>query len=190
MMAARGASVQPLGRARFNLQLGTWTGSQLVTVMPIFYHALLGDDILHLDSTVPGDIMYTENVLRFSGHKIPLHTVGATETETTSRQRCAEEGSPRHQDPSPAVGAQRAAPATDRYWTDAFWNQAISEPAPSVWLDTTILSAACKVHEPYDEHVIHLMSSQRVRIGAWRTRQTFTSTSEHVSMGKFGPVIE
>ena len=76
-MAARGASVQPLGRARFNLQLGTWTGSRLVTVMPISDHALLGDDILRLDSTGPGDIMYTENVLRFAGHKIPLHTVGS-----------------------------------------------------------------------------------------------------------------
>ena len=75
-MAARGASVQPLGRARFHLQLGTWTGSRLVTVMPISDHALLGDDILRLDSTGPGDIMYTENVLRFAGHKIPLRTVG------------------------------------------------------------------------------------------------------------------
>ena len=45
-MAARGASVQPLGRARFHLQLGTWTVSRLVTVMPISDHALLGDDIL------------------------------------------------------------------------------------------------------------------------------------------------
>ena len=76
-MAARGASVQPLGQARFNLQLGTWTGSQLVTVMPISDHALLGDDILRLDSTGPSDIMYTENVLRFAGHKIPLRTVGS-----------------------------------------------------------------------------------------------------------------
>ena len=74
-MAARGASVQPLGRARFHLQLGTWTGSRLVTVMPISDHALLGDDILRLDSTGPSDIMYTENVLRFAGHKIPLCTL-------------------------------------------------------------------------------------------------------------------
>ena len=44
--------------------------------MPISDHALLGDDILRLDSTGPGDIMYTENVLRFAGHKIPLRTVG------------------------------------------------------------------------------------------------------------------
>ena len=45
--------------------------------MPISDHALLGDDILRLDSTGPGDIMYTENVLRFAGHKIPLCTVGS-----------------------------------------------------------------------------------------------------------------
>ena len=45
--------------------------------MPIFDHALLGDDSLCLDSTGPGDIMYTENVLRFAGHKIPLRTVGS-----------------------------------------------------------------------------------------------------------------
>ena len=104
----------------------------------------------------------------------PYADHGATETETTSRKRHAEEWSPRHQDPSPAVGAQRAAPATDQYWTDAFRNQAISEPAPMVCLDTTILSPACKVHEPYDDHVIHLMSSQRVRMGAWRTRSVKT----------------
>ena len=45
--------------------------------MPISDHALLGDDILHLDSTGPSDIMYTENVLRFAGRKIPLCTVGS-----------------------------------------------------------------------------------------------------------------
>ena len=45
--------------------------------MPISDHALLGDDILWLDSTGPGDIMYTENVLRFASHKIPLRTVGS-----------------------------------------------------------------------------------------------------------------
>ena len=74
--AVKGASVQPLGRAIFKLQLGTWTGKRLITVVSIADDALLGDDILRLDITGPGDILYTENVLKFAGHSIPLRTVG------------------------------------------------------------------------------------------------------------------
>ena len=74
--AVKGASVQPLGRAIFKLQLGTWTGKRLITVVRISDDALLGDDILRLDITGPGDILYTENVLKFAGQRIPLRTVG------------------------------------------------------------------------------------------------------------------
>ena len=118
----------------------------------------------------------------------PYADHGATETETTSRKRHAEERSPRRQDPSPAMGAQRATPAADRYWTDAFQNQAISEPAPMVWLDTTIISLACKVPEPYDDHIIHLMSSQRVCIGAWTTRSVKTDIHFHFRMRIYGEI--
>ena len=118
----------------------------------------------------------------------PYADHGATETEITSRKRRAEERSPRRQDPSPAMGAQKATPTADRYWTDAFRNPAISEPAPTVWLDTTILSPACKVREPYDDHVIHLMSSQRVRIGAWRTRSVKTDIHFYFRMHIYGEI--
>ena len=43
----------------------------------------------------------------------PYADHGATETEITSRKRHAEEWSPRRQDPSPAMGAQKATPTAD-----------------------------------------------------------------------------
>ena len=104
----------------------------------------------------------------------PYANDGATKAKPTSRKRCAEEQAPSRKDPSPVSGAQRTKPTVARGRANASRSKPNSVHAPTVWLNTTILSSACKVREPYDDHVIHLMSSQRVRIGAWRTRSVKT----------------
>ena len=104
----------------------------------------------------------------------PYANDGTAKAKPTSRKRCAEERAPSHKDPSPVSGAQRTKPTVARGRANASRSRPNSEHAPTVWLDTTILSSTCKVREPYDDHVIHLMSSQRVRIGAWRTRSVKT----------------
>ena len=97
------------------------------------------------------------------------------EEDTTPRKRRAEEWSPRCRDVSLTEGMPRADPSPNRSWLDNVRKYRCSEPDNTVWLDTTILSSACKVREPYDDdHVIHLMAAQRVRVGPWRTRSVRT----------------
>ena len=104
----------------------------------------------------------------------PYANDGATKAKPTSRKRRAEERAPSHKDPSPVSGVHRTQPTVARGRANASRSKPNSEHAPTVWLNTTILSSACKVCEPYDDHVIHLMSSQIVHIGAWRTRSVKT----------------
>ena len=71
-----GGHIPILGKAKFELQLGSETLVREVRVAEINDEILLGDDILRRDSEGPMDIINSRKVIKFRGQEIPMVTVG------------------------------------------------------------------------------------------------------------------
>lgn len=113
---------------------------------------------------------------------------GSREMASTPYEKRTEDRSPRRREVSPMDDAPRREQASDRSWLDAVRSRQRPDCDNVIWLQTTILSSACKIREPYDDHVIHLLSAQRVRIGAWRTRSVKTDIYFYFPEHTYGEV--
>ena len=72
--------IEVLGRGIFTLQLGPLKLTPRLVVADISDQVLLGDNLLREDPALgPGDIMYSEKILRLGGKRIPLCMVSTPE---------------------------------------------------------------------------------------------------------------
>ena len=72
----RGHQFEYGGRAILELRLGPVQLTRALAVADIKDEILLGDDILQRDEEGPMDILHSEGVITFKGHRIPLQTIG------------------------------------------------------------------------------------------------------------------
>ena len=73
--------IEVIGRGVFDLQLGSLKiPHHLLVVADISDQVLLGENLLREDKSLgPGDILYSENILRLGGKRIPLRMVNTPE---------------------------------------------------------------------------------------------------------------